>query len=64
MVNLNPSTCSTKIWKKSETIRVNGNRGKIIMIEDTGGIRRNLITKYERLTMEDIGTSIQHFIGQ
>ena len=34
------------------------------MIADSNGTPRNLITEYGRLTVEDIETNIQKFIGQ
>ena len=36
----------------------------IIMIADSAGTPRNLITEYGRLNMEDINTNIQKLIGQ
>ena len=36
----------------------------IIMIQDSGGTPRNLITEYGRLTVEDIEANMQNFIGQ
>ena len=39
-------------------------RANIIMINDSGGTPRNIITEHGRLTVDNIDANVQNFIGQ